>query len=118
MVTYGWNSRLSVVAGAMAMMMLSASSHGQTGQPTATSNPQVSSTINAATVSCRDLKANLQRAGTLTIVSEPRGWADTYYGPAVPQCEFWLKPKFSYVSTNDGACDVGYTCVDRVTAGR
>ena len=111
-------SSISVAAVTLSMLLSTTASYGQSGQVAAVTSPPGSAPINAATVSCSELRENLQRAGTLTIVTQPRGWADTYYGPGVPQCEFWLKPKFSYVSANDGACGVGYTCVDRVTAGR
>jgi len=41
------------------------------------------------------------------------GWGDTFYGPAVPRCQFWQMPQFTYVRTRDGLCGVGYICVEK-----
>ena len=66
--------------------------------------------------SCKDLKDKLAGAGSLTILAGPRGYGDTFYGPRVPQCEFWQRPAFSYVRTRDSLCGVGYICVDKLGA--
>ena len=66
--------------------------------------------------SCKDLKAKLASAGSLTILAGPRGYGDTFYGPRVPQCQFWQRPAFSYVRTRDSLCGVGYICVDKLGA--
>jgi len=50
----------------------------------------------------------------MSILSGPRGsWGDTFYGPAVPRCQFWQMPQFTYVRARDGRCGVGYICVDK-----
>ena len=89
-----------------------------TAPPIAGERVQGPATVNASTASCKELKDKLQSTGTLNIVVGDRGWADTFYGPAVPQCQFWSKPMFSFVNSNDGSCGVGYVCVDRITGGR
>ena len=62
------------------------------------------------------MKAQLKSAGELRILSGPRGgWADTFYGPAVPRCQFWQMPVFTYVRTSDSLCGVGYICVDKLS---
>jgi hypothetical protein len=66
--------------------------------------------------SCKDLKDKLASAGSLTILAGPRGYGDTFYGPRVPQCQFWQRPAFSYVRTRDSLCGVGYICVDKLGA--
>ena len=72
--------------------------------------------IDPKTVSCTALKAQLQAARELTILSGPRGgWGDTFYGPAVPRCQFWQMPVFTYVKTTDGLCGVGYICADKLS---
>ena len=70
--------------------------------------------VNPAALSCDALKAKLQTAGQLIILSGPKGaWGDTFYGPAVPRCQFWQIPVFTYVKAADGLCGVGYICVDK-----
>jgi hypothetical protein len=65
-------------------------------------------------LSCSELKGRLKSAGELNILSGPRGgWGDTFYGPAVPRCQFWQMPQFAYVRANDGLCGVGYICVEK-----
>jgi hypothetical protein len=75
---------------------------------------QVPVTVDPQELSCRELKERLNRAGTLTILSGPRGSGDTFYGPRVPQCQFWTRPLFSFVNTRDGLCGVGYICVEKL----
>jgi len=65
-------------------------------------------------LSCTELKGQLKTAGELSILSGPRGgWGDTFYGPAVPRCQFWQMPQFTYVRARDGLCGVGYICVEK-----
>ena len=71
-------------------------------------------TINTNTTSCKELKSKLQNSEALILVSGPRGWGDTYYA-RVPQCEFWQRPVFSSVKTNDGWCAVGYICATKIS---
>ncbi|HKU87911.1 MAG TPA: hypothetical protein VJV77_16365 [Casimicrobiaceae bacterium] len=95
-------------------------SYGQAG-PGANPNlpaggQQSPATIDPQTMSCSALKAQMQSAGKLPILVGPRGgWPDTFYGPQVPQCQFWQMPLFQYVRTNDGLCGVGYICVDKLS---
>ena len=75
---------------------------------------QSSASVNPLTLSCNELKARLQTAGELNILSGPKGaWADTFYGPAVPRCQFWQMPQFTYVRARDGLCGVGYICIEK-----
>jgi len=72
--------------------------------------------VDPGTLSCAALKGKLQAAGELTILSGPNGgWGDTFHGPAVPRCEFWQMPVFTYVKTSDGLCGVGYICVEKMS---
>lgn len=94
--------------------------YGQTAQAPTPSNPvpgsapQTPAPVNPGSLSCDDLKAQLKSAGQLSILSGPRGgWGDTFYGPAVPRCQFWQMPQFTYVRARDGLCGVGYICVDK-----
>jgi len=97
-------------------------SYGDTGKLVAVADaveadrPQVPASVDAGNVSCTDLKDKLASAGSLTILSAPKGWGDTFYGPRVPQCQFWTRPVFSYVRTRDGLCGVGYICVEKFGA--
>ena len=95
----------SAVACAFGLILGAASSYGETLPATVVSPPP----INTDTSSCNELKSTLQSSGALTLVSGPRGWGDTYYA-RVPQCQFWQRPLFSYVTANDGLCGVGYIC--------
>ena len=97
-------------------------SHAQTGQMTGAGDSvpgngqQNAAPVNPADLSCNALKAKLQTAGQLRILSGPKGaWGDTFYGPAVPRCQFWQMPVFTYVRAGDGLCGVGYICVDRLS---
>ena len=106
-----------VTAGAF---LVAPASHGQAGQAPGASSPpnaqQNSDVVNPATVSCEALKARLENAGELRILSGPRGsWADTFYGPKAPRCQFYQMPVFTYVRTNDRLCGVGYICVDKLS---
>lgn len=109
-----------VALSVLSMVMPSTESHGQVGAAADAipmGRAQSAAPITAGSVSCKELKDAVQRSGALTIVSGPRGWSDTYYGPGVPRCEFYQTPMFSYVDTNDGACGVGYVCTQRITGG-
>lgn len=110
---------LCAAAAAFSMIVLTPS-YGDTGQVVAAADPveanlsQVPGTVNAETLSCKELKDRLERAGSLTILGASKGWGDTFYGPRVPQCQFWTRPMFSYVHTRDGLCGVGYICVEKM----
>ena len=93
-------------------------SQGQAGPgPGATGGAQqIPAPTDPQTLSCSALKARLQTTGQLPILVGSRGgWADTFYGPQVPRCQFWQMPLFQYVRTNDGLCGVGYICVDKMS---
>jgi len=106
---------------ASAFLVMTAS-HGQAGQAAGAGSAvppdarQYPEPVNPATVSCNTLKARLQNAGELMILSGPRGgWADTFYGPRAPRCQFYQMPVFTYVRASDGLCGVGYICVDKLS---
>jgi hypothetical protein len=107
---------------AASTLLLTPASHGQAGPAPGTSGAvpalaqQDPEPVNPAGVACNALKARLQSAGELRILSGPRGaWPDTFRGPAVPRCQFWQMPVFTYVRTSDGLCGVGYVCVDKLS---
>jgi hypothetical protein len=102
--------------------LVATASYGQAGQAPAASSAvppnaqQYPEPVNPAAVSCSALKARLQTAGELRILSGPRdAWADTFYGPSVPRCQFYQMPVFTYVRASDGLCGVGYICVDKLS---
>jgi len=101
--------------------LLSPASYGQAGQakaggPVTGPAPDRAASVDPQSVSCTALKAQLKAAGELSILSGPRGaWGDTFYGPAVPRCQFWQMPVFTYVKARDGLCGVGYICVEKLT---
>jgi hypothetical protein len=112
---------LIATCAAASLFLVTPATHGQAGQGSASSavsanarqNPEP---IDPQTLSCSDLKARLQSAGQLPILSGPRGgWADTFYGPKVPRCQFWQMPVFQYVRARESLCGVGYTCVDKLS---
>ena len=100
----------AAVAGAFSLALVAAPSHAQTVPAASASAP----TIDTNTTSCKELKSRLQNSGILTLVSGPRGWGDTYHA-RIPQCEFWQRPVFSFVTTNDGWCGVGYICAGKIS---
>jgi hypothetical protein len=115
--------RRSLIATCVAATFLlgTTASHGQAG-PAAGANPgapamqQNPAPTDPQTVSCSELKARLQSTGQLPILVGSRGgWADTFYGPQVPRCQFWQMPMFQYVRTNDGLCGIGYICADKLS---
>jgi len=115
---------IGVSAGALSMIVQTTSSHGDPGTVLAQASPvpayraQDAAPVIAETVSCNDLKSRLQSTGTLDVVAGQRNWSETFYGPGVPQCQFWQRPQFMYLSASDGSCGLGYICVQRITAGR
>ena len=106
-------------AAAVATIVLAAPGDGETGpvvaavDAVAADGSQDSGSTNAELLTCRELKATLDNAGSLMILSGPKGQGDTFYGPRVPQCQFWTRPVFSFVKTRDGLCGVGYICVEK-----
>jgi hypothetical protein len=113
---------LGAAAATFSAIVLTPPSYGDAAQIVAAADPveanraQVPASVNPENVSCKELKDKLESAGSLTILSGPKGWGDTFYGPRVPQCQFWTRPVFSYVSTRDGLCGVGYICVEKLGA--
>ena len=110
---------LAICMGAATFLLMSAS-YGQARQalvadgPVAENKHQTLAPVNPQSQSCDDLKAQLKSAGTMSMLSGPKGgWGDTFYGPAVPRCQFWQMPQFTYVRARDGLCGVGYICVDK-----
>jgi len=112
----------SAIAVAFSTIALVPLCYGDTGKLVAAADaveadrPQVPASVDAGNMSCTALKDKLASAGSLTILSAPKGWGDTFYGPRVPQCQFWTRPVFSYVRTRDGLCGVGYICVEKFGA--
>jgi len=110
---------LSAAAAAFSTIVLPGSSYGATAQmiaasdPVTESRPQDAVPTDAESLTCKELKDRLASVGSLTIVSGARRWGDTFYGPRVPQCEFWKRPVFSFVRTRDELCGVGYICVEK-----
>ena len=103
-----------------AISLVGHDSYGQPQQPRTPDGPasgsaqQASAPVNPQSLSCNDLKAQVKSAGQLQILSGPKGaWGDTFYGPAVPRCQFWQMPLFAYVTARDGRCGVGYICIDK-----
>src|SRR5438045_51354 len=99
------------LAGCVTSTLIISVSHAQTGQIPGAGGPfplngqQDSVPVNPEALSCNALKAKLQTAGELNILSGPNGaWGDTFYGPAVPRCQFWQMPVFTYVRAGDGLC--------------
>jgi len=86
------------------------------GASSAVPATQYPAPVNPETLSGNALKARLQSTGQLSILVGTRGgWGDTFYGPAVPRCQFWQMPMFTYVRANDGLCGVGYVCVEKIS---
>ena len=111
-----------VTSVAASALLITTASHGQPEQVPGSSSAAPSNAqqypepVNPATLSCNALKARMQSTGELRILSGPRGgWADTFYGPRVPRCQFWQMPQFAYVRTSDGLCGAGYICVDKMS---
>ena len=106
-------------AAATAAMLLATNFHDASAQRAgaadraAESLPQDTVPADAQGVTCNALKTELARTGSLQILNGPKGWADTFYGPRVPQCQFFQRPVFSFVTTRDGLCGVGYICVEK-----
>ena len=105
-----------------ATFLFAPASFGQAGQAPAAGNDtsgtgqQNPAPVNPESLSCNALKAQLKTAGELNILSGPKaGWGDTFYGPAVPRCQFWQMPVFTYVRAADGLCGAGYICVDKLS---
>ena len=108
------------IAVAMATILLTSTLDEATAQGVgvaadrvAESLPLYASPTDSQSVTCNALKERLERTGSLPILYGPKGFADTFYGPRVPQCQFWQRPVFTYVNTNDGLCGVGYICVEK-----
>jgi len=112
--------RCVAIAVAAAALLVASAGHGDAGQAAAAGAtpgaPQVNASVDPRTESCSALKSKLNAAGEMSILSGPRGaWGDTFYGPAVPRCQFWQMPVFTYVKARDGLCGVGYICVEKLT---
>ena len=89
-----------------------AQSSGAADRATA-SSPHAALPTDAQSMTCKALKNELELTGSLPILYGPKGFADTFYGPGVPQCQFYQRPVFSFVTTRDGLCGVGYICVEK-----
>jgi len=122
-----WSSGIGSWAAAYAMTLLVVplQTVAQTASPSPPSAPRSASQlteshrqIDAATASCSDLKASVLKSdsGTLVIAAGPTAGA-TFHARA-PQCDFWLRPQFTYVMAKDGWCGVGYTCAAKIQGGR
>jgi hypothetical protein len=108
---HSWRSVLRSIAVTCAFNLAlgAAPGHGETVPATVVAAPP----IDTNTTSCNALKSTLQNSGALTLVSGTRGSGDTYYA-RVPRCQFWQRPLFAYVTTNEGLCGVGYICADKI----
>ena len=101
---------LATCMGAATFLLMTASFAG----PAPGNGQQTNAPVNPQSQSCSELKAQLKSAGEMSILSGPRGGSgDTFYGPAVPRCQFWQMPQFAYVRARDGLCGVGFICVDK-----
>jgi len=110
-----YSIRLFAVAGSFAMILPPACGVAQTVQgTTAAYRAEEGPPLDPRTLSCDALKDRLQRTGVLYVTGR-QGWGETFY--SVPQCEFWAKPSFEYVSASDGACGLGYLCQWKPGAG-
>ena len=106
---------LCTLAASFLVILPAAQSLAQTIQGTpAAMRAQDGPPLDPRTLSCVALKDRLQRTGALYVTGR-QGWSETFYG--VPQCEFWAKPSFDYVSASDGACGLGYLCQWKPGAG-
>jgi|SRR5690349_12257092 hypothetical protein len=115
----GAGRRMALFGIATAGILLTVSPEDATAQNSGAADRVAASSAIAAlpadaqNMTCKALKDELERTGSLPILYGPKGWADTFYGPSVPQCQFYQRPVFSYVNTSDGRCGVGYICVDK-----
>lgn len=112
--------RIVAMCGVASAIFVAPTGYGQSAQVPGAGDlvhaQQVPAPVDPGTLSCNALKAKLQGAGELNILSGPNGgWGDTFYGPAVPRCQFWQMPLFTYVHANDGLCGVGYICVEKMS---
>jgi len=111
--------RLAALLGAASLMVVSAT-YGQPRPPADASPPggapQSRVPVDPQTMTCSDLKVQMKNTGELNLLVGPRnGWGDTFYGPGVPQCQFYQMPQFAYVKARDGRCGIGYICVDKLS---
>ena len=114
--SWHYSISLCTVAGSFAMILPPTSGVAQTVQGTpAAYRAAESPPLDPRTLSCDALKDRLQRMGGALYVTGRQGWGETFY--TVPQCEFWAKPSFEYVSASDGACGLGYLCQWKPGAG-
>lgn len=106
---------LCAIAASFTMILPPTPTLAQTVQGTpAAYRAQEGPPLDPRTLSCDALKDRLQRTGVLYVTGR-QGWGETFY--SVPQCEFWAKPSFEYVSASDGACGLGYLCQWKPGAG-
>lgn len=91
--------------------------HAQPPPPAdAPARGSIGAPLDPQTLSCSDLKAQIKSSGELNLLVGPRnGWGDTFYGPAVPRCQFYQMPQFAYVKARDGRCGIGYICIDKMS---
>ena len=108
-----------VAAHAFGFLVVALSSYAQTDPPGyvvarrgASQVTEATPQIAAGTLSCTELKSRIRDSGTLVIASGPTG-GDIFHA-RVPECEFWQRPQFSYVTAKDGWCGVGYICTGKV----
>ena len=112
---------LAVTCIASLAFLFASASDGQPAQPHGAGGPppgmqEQPAAVDPQSVTCNELKAQLKATGELKIHYGPRGgWSDTFYGPAVPRCQFWQMPQFNYVKTRDGLCGIGYICIDKLS---
>jgi hypothetical protein len=116
---------LRTAAYAMSLLVVPLPTVAQTALQSSPAAPRAASQvtdsnrhIDAATVACSDLRTSILKSdsGTLVIASGPTG-GGTFHARA-PQCDFWLRPQFTYVMAKEGWCGVGYTCTAKIQGGR
>jgi len=100
-----------------ATLLLAPVTHAQPRPPADAPAPgTIRAPLDPQTLSCNDLKAQIKSSGELNLLVGPRnGWGDTFYGPAVPRCQFYQMPQFAYVKASDGRCGIGYICIDKMS---
>ena len=115
---------LRALACAMSLLVVPVPTAAQTAPPgspgaprAATQGMELNRPIEAATVSCSELKASVLKSESgLVVGSGPTG-GGTFHARA-PQCDFWQRSQFTYVMAKEGWCGVGYTCTVRIQGGR
>src|SRR5688572_24620219 len=115
---------LRVAACAMSFLVVPLPTVAQTAAPASPGTPRAATQvtestrpIDAATVSCSELKASVLKSESGLVITSGATGGGTFHARA-PQCEFWQRPQFTYVMAKEGWCGVGYACTVRIQGGR